>query len=131
MVRQPPISALNRTRGTLVADNVRVARTHWSRLRGLIGTGHADFPAGQALWVLPCRGVHTCGIRFPLDLIYLDKSNYVIDLRQELPPWSFGPFHFHAASVMELPAGTIRKSRTEIGDKVEIVTAGEPEKQAA
>jgi uncharacterized membrane protein (UPF0127 family) len=131
MSSQPPIAALNRTRGTLVAENVRVARTHWSRLRGLIGTTHAGFPPGQALWIVPCRGVHTFAMRFPLDLLYLDRARKVIDVHENVQPWRVAPLRFHAASVMELPPGAIRKSRTEIGDKVEIVTAAQPEESAA
>ena len=117
------IAAFNRTRGTCLADDVRIARTHWSRLRGLVGTGQPGFSAGQALWIVPCRGVHTLAMRFPLDLIYLDRDGVVVDLRATVAPWRFAPIHFHAASVLELPSGAIRRSNTSIGDTVEIVTS--------
>ena len=123
MSRPSLTAAFNRTRGTCLADDVRIARTHWSRLRGLVGTGQPGFSAGQALWIVPCRGVHTLAMRFPLDLIYLDRDGVVVDLRATVAPWRFAPIHFHAASVLELPSGAIRRSNTSIGDTVEIVTS--------
>lgn len=131
MASTPPMAALNRTRGTWLASNVRVARTHWTRMRGLIGTTNSDFAPGQALWIVPCRGVHTFAMKFSLDLVYLDREHRVIDLKENLAPWKFAPFHFHATSVMELPIGAIRRSRTEKGDKIEIVTAQQPQDEAA
>ena len=127
----PPMAAFNRTRGTYLADNVRLARTHWTRMRGLIGTNNSDFRPGQALWIVPCRGVHTFAMRFPLDLVYLDRERRVIDLQENLAPWRFSPLNFHAQSVMELAVGAISRSRTEKGDKIEIVTALHPEETAA
>jgi uncharacterized protein len=118
-----PMAAFNRTRGSCLARDVRVASTHWLRLRGLVGTKEAAFRAGQALWIVPCHGVHTLAMRFPLDLIYLDRHGVVIELRETVPPWRFAPVHLHAASVLELPSGVIRSSRTSIGDTVEIVTS--------
>ena len=126
-----PIAAVNRTRGTCIAENVRIARTHWSRLRGLVGTAKAAFPPGHALWIIPCRGVHTLAMNFPLDLVYLDSVSTVVDLQESVKPWRFAPINFRAASVLELPAGTINKTRTLIGDKIEIVAANHPEELAA
>src|SRR5215469_17032806 len=123
MTSVSPMAAFNRTRGTCLADDVRIARTHWSRLRGLAGVGQAGFAAGQALWIVPCRGVHTLAMRFPLDLIYLDRKGVVVDLRVTIQPWRFAPINFHAASMLELPSGSIRRSNTVIGDMVEIVTS--------
>jgi uncharacterized protein len=126
-----PIAAVNRTRGTCLAENVRVARTHWTRLRGLVGTTKTAFPPGYALWIVPCRGVHTLAMNFPLDLLYLDSVSTVVHLRESVKPWRFAPVNFRAASVLELPAGTIQKSGTLIGDKIEIVAANHPEELAA
>jgi len=123
MSTSSPMAAFNRTRGTCLADDVRIARTHWSRLRGLAGIEQTGFSAGQALWIVPCRGVHTLAMRFPLDLIYLDRDGVVVQLRASVQPWRFAPISFHAVSVLELPSGAIRRSRTGIGDTVEIVTS--------
>jgi uncharacterized membrane protein (UPF0127 family) len=100
-------------------------------MRGLIGTTQSQFPSGQALWIVPCRGVHTFAMRFPLDLLYLDRERRVLDLRENVAPWRLAPLHFDTASVMELPPGAIRRSRTQKGDKIEIVTSRHPEATAA
>src|SRR5215472_17354965 len=120
MSSHPLMTAFNRPRGTCVAEEVLVACTHWSRLRGLVGTTSGEFRAGRALWIVPCHGVHTLAMRFPLDLIYLDREGVVVELRAQVQPWRFAPISFHAASVLELPSGAIRRSGTGIGDTVEI-----------
>src|SRR6266566_7874522 len=131
MSHPAPIAAFNRTRGTCLAENVRIARSHWSRLRGLIGTEKSAFQPGQALWIVPCRGVHTLAMHFPLDVIYLDQSGCAVDIQAGLKPWRFAPVRLRAASVLELPSGVIQRSGTVIGDQIEIVQADQPEELAA
>ncbi len=131
MLHFAAIAAVNRTRGICLAENVRVARTHWTRLRGLIGTQKSAFQPGQALWIVPCRGVHTLAMHYPLDVIYLDRSGFVVDLQAGVKPWRFAPVHLRAASVLELPSGVIQRSGTVIGDQIEIVQANQPEELAA
>ena len=126
-----PITAINRTRGICLAENVRVARTHWTRLRGLIGTEKSAFQPGQALWIVPCRGVHTLAMDFPLDVIYLDHTGCAVDVQAEVKPWRFAPVRLQAASVLELPSGVIERSGTVIGDHIEIVQSNQPEETAA
>ena|SRR6266567_1249913 len=131
MLCSAPIAAVNRTRGICLAENVRVARTHWIRLRGLMGTKQSAFQPGQALWIVPCRGVHTLAMHYPLDVIYLDQAGYVVDIQARIKPWRFAPIHLRAASVLELPSGVIQRSGTVIGDQIEIVQADQPEELAA
>ncbi len=131
MLYSNPVAAVNRTRGICLAENVRVARTHWTRLRGLIGTEESAFQPGQALWIVPCRGVHTLAMHYPVDVIYLDQAGYVVDLQAGAKPWRFAPVHLQAASVLELPSGVIQRTATVIGDQIEIVQANPPEELAA
>jgi uncharacterized protein len=112
--------ALNRTRRQFLATRLAVADGHWSRLRGLIGTRSTDFGDGHGLWIVPCRGVHTWGMRFPIDLVYLTSNLTVLDLAEGLAPWKFAPLRFRAASVLELPEHTLRTTGTTIGDELEI-----------
>ena len=63
--------ALNRTRNAYLATHLRLAATHWSRLCGLIATDPAHFPVGEGLWIVPCHGVHTFAMRFPIDVLYV------------------------------------------------------------
>lgn len=112
--------ALNRTRGIYLATHLAVADGHWSRLRGLIGKGPGDFGEGSGLWITPCRGVHTLGMRIPIDVVYLTTAGVVVHLEHGLMPWRFAPVRLQAASVLELPEHTLRASGTTIGDEVEI-----------
>ncbi len=112
--------ALNRTRQAYLATHVRVAATHWSRFRGLMATDASGFPAGEALWIVPCRGVHTFAMRFPIDVIYLNRDKVVVHLEENLKPWRLAPVRMRAASVLELPGKTLTTTRTAIGDEIEI-----------
>ena len=114
--------ALNCTRRQYLATRLSVADGHWSRLRGLIGRSPENFREGQGLWIVPCRGVHTLGMRFPIDVLYLTRENVVLHLEQSLPPWRFAPVRLQAASVLELPENTLRATGTTIGDELEIDT---------
>lgn len=119
--------AFNRTRRAYLATELSLANTHWSRLRGLMCTDAATFPAGKALWIVPCRGVHTFAMRFPIDVVYLDRGQVVVHLEKNLMPWHMAPIRMSAASVLELPPNTLAGSGTSIGDELEIGMGQRPE----
>jgi uncharacterized protein len=112
--------AFNRTRQASLATHVTLAATHWSRFRGLMGTKAASFRSGDGLWIVPCRGVHTFAMKFPIDVIYLDARKCVVHIEQNLRPWRVAKVSLWAASVLELPAGTLRSTQTTIGDEIDI-----------
>ena len=116
----PPAQAFNQTRQRFLATHVSVAQTHWTRLRGLLGTPKDDFRNGCGLWIRPCRGVHTLAMTFPLDVIYLDRDGTVVHLESNLQPWRFSPIRLQAASVLELPVNVIAETETALGDRIEI-----------
>jgi uncharacterized membrane protein (UPF0127 family) len=112
--------AFNRTRQTFLATELRVANTHWTRLRGLMGIKPASFGFGQGLWIVPCHGVHTWAMRFPLDLVYLDTHNRVVHLDENVKPWRLAPVRMDTVTVLELPWHTIWNSGTSVGDHIEV-----------
>ncbi len=112
--------AFNRTRHAFLATQLCIAATHWSRLRGLMGIDAVSFRAGQGLWIVPSRGVHTCAMRFPIDVAYLDEDKVVIHAEQNLRPWRVAAVRLGAASVLELPSNTLSSTGTAIGDEIEI-----------
>jgi uncharacterized membrane protein (UPF0127 family) len=114
--------AFNRTRQTCLASAVAVADTHWTRLCGLLGLGPDDFRNGCGLWIIPCHGVHTLGMRFPLDVVYLDRALTVVHVQHGLQPWRFAPVRMRATSVLELPSRTAAETNTGVGDRIEITT---------
>lgn len=117
--------ALNRTRDTCLATSLAVADTHWTRMRGLLGLAAGDFGNGRGLWLVPCHGVHTLGMGFAIDVVYLDRSSRVIHVQSELRPWRFAPVRPNAASVLELPCHTASETGTTVGDKIEITLESE------
>src|SRR3981081_3960280 len=131
--RGPKGYAFNRTRTTYLATDLLIARTHWSRFRGLMATDSSRFPRGQGLWINPSHGIHTFAMRFPIDAVYLDRDRIVIHVQEDLKPLLFAPpvggalnpggwaaVRVQAASVLEVPTGTVRESLTALGDQVDI-----------
>lgn len=104
----------NVTQETVVASSAETARSLWKRFIGLMG--RASLPPGAALVFPGEQAVHTHFMRFPLDLVFYGRDGTVLKVVEGLRPWRFSPFCFRAAGVIELPAGTIRTSRTQPGD---------------
>ena len=108
--------AFNISRQSFINLGVSAADTPWSRLRGLLG--RIKLRSDEGLWVVPSRGIHTFGLLFPIDVIYLDSEFRVVHLIENLGPLRIAPLRRHAASVLELPAGSIYISGTQVGDRL-------------
>jgi uncharacterized membrane protein (UPF0127 family) len=107
----------NRTRSVTVADLAEAGHTSAQRRKGLLG--RQTLAAGEGLWIVPCESVHTCGMKFPIDLIYLDRRQRVRKIRTSVVPWRLS-MCLLAHSVLELPAGTIDRTDTRPGDQLEL-----------
>jgi len=116
--------AYNVGKDVVVASEVEIARTGWARLKGLIGRSSQDFPPGRGLWIAPCQGVHTIGMSFPIDVAYLDSGGRIVKLCHELAPFRMAGLDLRTRCVLELPAGTLARTRTEIGDTLLIEATG-------
>ncbi len=112
--------AYNRTQQSFLATDVTTAATHWTRLKGLLGTNSERFGPGKGLWIIPCHGVHTLAMRYPIDVVYLNEQNVVVHVVETLQPWRITSVRMDAATVLELPAHTIWNTRTQVGDEIEI-----------
>lgn len=110
----------NLTRNTVLATSVEVANTSSKRRKGLLG--REGLSSGGGLWISPCESVHTFWMRFPIDLIYLDRKNRVRKLKSGVPAWRLSAC-LRAHSVIELPSGTIRGTQTQPGDILEFSAA--------
>lgn len=111
----------NLTRGTVLADRVESADRGATRRKGLLGRD--GLAPGEGLWIVPCESVHTFFMRFPIDLVYLDRKMRVRKVRSGVPPWRLSAC-LSAHSVIELASGSVRGSRTEPGDNLEFSPAG-------
>ena len=113
----------NKSNETFLGLHVSVAATSLARLRGLLGK--LCLRAGEGLWLIPSCGVHTIGVLFPIDVIYLNKQNRVVYLREHLTPFGIGRLRFDSSSVLELPPHTIYATGTRVGDDLLICPAEE------
>lgn len=112
-------SVSNTTKGICIADRAEGAETIFKRMKGLLGRSAQDFQHGCGLWIFPSEGIHTFGMSFPIDALYLDSGGRVIQLYKNLLPNRLGALKLRVQSVLELPAGTLDRTRTEIGDIIE------------
>ena len=106
----------NVTRKAVLADCVDVADRGEKRRKGLLG--REQLAPGEGLWILPCEAVHTIGMRFPIDLVYLDRQHRVKKIKSAVPPWRLSAC-LSAHSILELAAGAIHNSQTKPGDQLE------------
>lgn len=114
----------NKTRQTFVATEVTVADSYVRRLVGLLGKTRRWAQNGKALWIIPSQGVHTIGMLFPIDLIYLSKEKQVIHVEEFVRPFRISKVSLKTRSVIELPPHTIYRTGTQVGDQIEISGVG-------
>jgi len=118
------VRAVNSTRGTVVGESIRIAD---SPLTGIVGLlGERDLPPGDGLLIIPCQGVHTLGMLFPIDIVVLDDDWKVIEVRRDLRPFRITPVFWRAAAVLELPSRAVDSSRTRVGDLFEFSSGAKP-----
>lgn len=109
---------MNKTRGVRLTECGRVADTFVTRLVGLLRDRQLEF--GDGLWIVPCNSIHSIGMKFIFDAVFLDKDLRVVHLMREMKPLRISKLVFSAHSVLEVPAGTIAQTATEIGDQFEM-----------
>ncbi|MGI9101715.1 MAG: DUF192 domain-containing protein [Terriglobales bacterium] len=111
------VRAVNQTRGTTLGEHIRVADTGLTRIVGLLG--ERELSQGDGLLIEPSQGVHTWGMLFPIDVVVLDNDWRTIAIRRALRPFRMTRIFFKAASVLELPPGTVDATSTAVGDAID------------
>jgi uncharacterized protein len=104
----------NESRGVVLAESVEVSGTPWRRLRGLLG--RPPLVRGEGLIILPCLGVHSLGMTYPIDVVHVDGAGMVRAVLHELMPWRFGPLIWRSLLALELPTGAA--ADTQVGDRL-------------
>ena len=108
----------NKTKETFIAFRVKVADSIISRLVGLLGKRSLKSDSG--VWIVPANAIHTIGMLFSFDVIMIDENFKVVGLRELIRPFRITRPNFRAESIIEVPAHTIFRSRTEMGDQLVI-----------
>ncbi len=114
------IYVYNKTRETFVATEASVADGYFTRLVGLLGKTRRWARPGRGLWIVPSHGVHTIGMLFTIDLIFLDRAKRVVHVEEHVRPFRISAVSLKAQSVLEVPPHTIFRTGTQVGDEVEI-----------
>ena len=111
---KPVLRVIDERTGREVLTAVRQAEGAWGSFKGLMLKQR--LPDGHGLLFRPARGIHTQFMRFPIDLVFLDKSDTVTKVREAMPPWRFD--FTNAAGVIEINPGAARASDIQPGDRL-------------
>ena len=122
-INSQTLCVFNRTRESFLGLRVLPADTLLKRLRGLLG--RFRLKPDDGIWLAPSCGIHTIGMLFAIDLIYLDSANRVIHLVEHLGPCRISPIRIKCAGILELRSRSIYSSNTQVGDHLLICTAAE------
>jgi len=109
---------VNKTKGTCIAQNGREASTFFERLLGLMF--RASISSDAALIFHNVNSIHMFFMRFPIDVIYLNRDNKVLKIKHSLKPWRMSSC-IRAKATIELPSRKARETATEIGDTLEFI----------
>lgn len=110
------VRVVNLTRQSELASHVEVADQGARRRKGLLGVD--ELAPGEGLWIAPCEAVHTFGMRFAIDLVYLDRSRRIVKIRHRVPRSRISGC-LRAHSVLELRAGSAADAGAQVGDQLE------------
>jgi len=112
------VAVLNTTKNTVLGERIGVAETSITRMVGLLGKRRLE--PGTGLLIIPSQAIHTVAMRFPIDVLFVDRKWKVVHARPAMVPYRMTGIHWKARCVIELPEGTIAKTSTEVGDQLSV-----------
>ncbi len=112
------VRVVNSRSDTTLGSRVVLAVGVRSRLQGLLG--RTDLAPGEGLWLEPCASIHMFFMRFAIDVVFVDWGGAVVKRCRDVRPWRLASGGLHARAALELPAGTIDRSDTRVGDRLEL-----------
>lgn len=115
-------SVVRPTDGTLVCARTRVAMNWWERLRGLLA--RPPLETGEGLWLAPCNGVHTVGMTYAIDVVFVSRAHHILAIAT-LPPLRFRGGPRGSRAVLELPAGDAGRLGLIVGERVALTQQAE------
>jgi uncharacterized protein len=107
---------INASRTRVLGESVREARSLFSRVKGLLGAD--TLSPGDGLWICPCKGIHSFGMRFDFDALFLGPDLKVLGKYERFHRNRISRVFWNARGVLELPSGTIERTGTEVGDEI-------------
>lgn len=110
---------INRSTNEQLAEEIGTAYSFWGRLRGLMFT--KEIRAGCGLHIRPCKQIHSFFMNYSIDVLFVNDENVIVGVESHFPPYKIGRVYREASSVIELPAGTIEETQTEIGNQIQFI----------
>lgn len=111
------MQVINKSKNTMLGDKISLADDFFSRLFGLIPK--RKLAAGEGLIIKPCSSIHMFFMKFPIDVLFVDDNNEIVYLLENFRPWMVSKIVRGSRYVIELPAGTIKRTNTQVGDAIE------------
>lgn len=108
------IKLINTNNNQIIGNKISYANTPYRRFIGLMGKKSLE--DGEGIFLTPCNSIHMMFMKFPIDIIFLDRKNKILHITENIQPWKISRIVFMAQSVLELPVGTVQKTQTKIGD---------------
>ncbi len=112
------LQLVNQTKQLEIAQNVEVAASWLTRLRGLLGRD--SLPEGSSFILYPCNSIHTCFMKFNIDVLFVSREGIIKHIIEDMPAFKFSPIVRMARFCIELPAHTVQSTGTTIGDQLNI-----------
>ena len=109
--------SLTREDGRVVCEQLLVAARPLRRMRGLLG--RSSLPAGEGILLRPAGSVHTFFMRFPIDVVFLDREQRVVGIEPGLAPWRTSRRR-GAKAVVELAAGEAARRGLQVGERLTV-----------
>ncbi|HEY5996442.1 MAG TPA: DUF192 domain-containing protein [Candidatus Deferrimicrobiaceae bacterium] len=106
----------NATRDKSLGEEIGEASNFLGRLKGLLGV--EELVPGAGIWIHPCNSIHSFGMRFEFDALFLDAEGQVVGAYSRYQRNRISRIHRNARGVLELPAGIIEATGTEVGDAI-------------
>lgn len=110
-----PLAIVDAETGAVVARRVEAALTRTARRRGLLSRD--SLADAHALAIAPCAAVHTVGMRFPIDVLFVSRGGRILKIVTDLPPWRIAG-RLGAYAAVELAAGALRSCNVRVGDQL-------------
>lgn len=118
IIKMKLVKIINTKNNEIIGNEIIYANTPYRRFIGLMGK--KEINDGQGVFLTPCNSIHMMFMKFPIDLIFVDRKNKIIHMTENIQPWKISRIVFMAQSVLELPVGTISKTMSEVGDILSI-----------
>lgn len=106
----------NLSRSKLLCSQAKYANRFFNRLIGLLGK--KEMLEGEGMIIYPCNMVHSLGMRMSIDVLFLNNTHEVVYCMERMPPNKISPSIKNASYVIELPAGLIAQTKTDLGDNI-------------